>query len=71
MEQDDDARVLLGLLLDEPRHWSVAELAVHLGWDHVRVEDVAAELCRDGLAHRHAEFVFASRAASRCRQLSL
>ena len=66
----DDARVLLAILLDEPTtHFSTAELAVELGWPAERVEDALAEVVRSGLAHRHGQFAFASRAAVRCREL--
>ncbi|MEA2331527.1 MAG: hypothetical protein QOH58_1665 [Thermoleophilaceae bacterium] len=70
MEPDDDARVLLGLLLDEPcRHFAPGELEALTGWPAWRVQDAVAGLVRDGLAHQHERFAFASRRAVRVAEL--
>ena len=69
-EPFDDASALLGVLTDDPAiHWSMAELGLHMGWEQDRVETVAAELRRDGVAHDEGGFVWPSRAAVRCREL--
>jgi hypothetical protein len=69
-EPFDDAGALLGLLTDEPEvHWSNGELQIQLGWDASRLADVLFELVGDGLAHRQGGFAWASRAATRCREL--
>jgi hypothetical protein len=44
MRQMVDARVLTGVLLDEPhRHFATTELATELGWPAWRVQDAIAE----------------------------
>jgi hypothetical protein len=69
-EPFDDAGALFGVLTEDPRvHWSRSELELQMGWDTVRVEDTLAELERDGLAHRHGPFAWATRAAARSREL--
>ena len=66
MDPDHDARVLLGLPLDEPtRHFSDGELASLLGWSQGRIDDALRALEGDRLAHRQGELSFASRAALR------
>jgi hypothetical protein len=65
-----DARVLLGILTDEPHtHFDRLELTRELGWEEERVEDALADLARSGLVNRQGRFAFASRAAVRCREL--
>jgi hypothetical protein len=65
-DPDYDARALLGLLLDhDPAHLSMHELQRILDFDAIRTEDTLANLVRDGLAQRHGEFAFPSRAAVR------
>jgi hypothetical protein len=72
MEPDADARILLGLLLDEPlRHFSEGELETLLDWPAWRVQDAVGGLAGDGLAHRQGSFAFASRAAWRCSKLGI
>jgi hypothetical protein len=69
-EAFDDAGALLGILTDDPRqHWSWSELQLQMGWPAERLDDALAELERDGLAHRHDRFCWASRAATRTREL--
>lgn len=66
----DAERVLLGLLLqDAAARFSSSELARELGWPAFEVEDALAGLVRSGLAHRHGDFAFASRAAVRAAEL--
>jgi hypothetical protein len=66
MDADYDARALLGVLLDHsPAHLSFDELRRVLDFDAPRLDDALAGLVRDGLAHRHGDFAFASRAAAR------
>jgi hypothetical protein len=66
----DDDRALIGILLDEAaRHFKSCELARELGWPAFQIEDALAGLVRSGLAHRHGDFAFASRAAVRAAQL--
>ena len=68
-EPFDDAGALFGVLTEDPRvHWSRSELELQMGWDTVRVEDTLAELERDGLAHRHGPFAWATIAAARSRE---
>ena len=68
-EPFDDPGALFGVLSEDPRvHWSRSELELQMGWDTVRVEDSLAELERDGLAHRHGPFTWATRAAVRSRE---
>jgi hypothetical protein len=70
MDRDAADRVLLGVLLDEPKaHFSTGELETELGWPAFRIEDALAELVRSGLAHRHGDFAWASRAAGRAAEL--
>jgi hypothetical protein len=70
-ECDQAERTVLDLLLDArvPGPWSVHEIEVELG-DAVRAADAIAGLRRAGLVHRCEEFVFATRPAVRCMQLS-
>ena len=69
-EPFDDPEALFSVLTDDPRvHWSRSELELQMGWDRVRIEDTLAELERDGLAHRHGRFAWATRAAARAREL--
>jgi DNA-binding HxlR family transcriptional regulator len=69
-EPFDDGGALLALLLDEPTvHWSFDELERQMGWLPDRLEDVLAELDRDGLIHRRGGAVWPTRAAVRCRTL--
>jgi hypothetical protein len=68
-EPFDDPGALFGVLTEDPRvHWSRSELELQMGWDTVRVEDTLAELERDGLAHRHGPFAWATIAAARSRE---
>jgi hypothetical protein len=70
MDPDADARILLGVLLDEPtRHFSEGELVALTGWPVWRVQDALAGLVRDGLAHRNGIYTFVSRAATRSAEL--
>ena len=69
-EPFDDPEALFSVLTDDPRvHWSRSELELQMGWDRVRIEDTLAELERDGLAHRHGPFAWATRVAARSREL--
>jgi hypothetical protein len=61
--------VLSELLLNSQQHLSLDELARALSMSVTEVEDAAAQLARDGLVHRHAEFVFPTRAAVECDRL--
>ena len=66
----DDAleRALMALLLAwHPGQLSIGELARELG---PHAADAARELEAAGLAHRHGEFVFATRAAVRAAELA-
>ena len=68
-EPFDDPGALFDVLTEDPRvQWSRSELELQMGWDTVRVEDTLAELERDGLAHRHGPFTWATRAAVRSRE---
>jgi hypothetical protein len=71
--QEDDAGVLLALLLEHyPAQLSVGELMCELGWPYeFRIHDALARLKQAGLAHRHDDFVFASRAAVRAQELGV
>ena len=62
---------ILLLLLDPEFHgpWTVYELGRELG-DQIAAEDAVRTLHEGGLAHCCGEFVFASRAAARCHQLT-
>jgi hypothetical protein len=63
----NDAGTLLGLLLDEAagHYWLISELERALSWRRLDVEDVLAELERDGLVNRPAELVRPPRATVR------
>jgi hypothetical protein len=68
-EPFDDPGALFGVLTEDPRvHWSRSELELQMGWDTIRVEDTLAELERDGLAHRHGPYAWATIAAARSRE---
>jgi hypothetical protein len=71
MDHDADARVLLGLLLDEPlRRFSHCELEALTGWPSWRTGDAVSLLVRDGLAHNDTSGgAWASRASSRAVDL--
>jgi hypothetical protein len=73
MNADYDAHAVLGVLLDHsPAHLSTDELGRMLhDFNAVRVEDTLTDLVRDGLAHRHGGFAFASRAAVRFKALGV
>lgn len=49
--------------------WSIAELS-HARNDPLGTEDAINRLLRAGLIHRHDEFVFPTRAATRYSQIS-
>jgi hypothetical protein len=69
-ESFDDPGSLLALLTDDSRqHWPWSELQLQMGWLPERLDDALAELERDGLAHRHDGFFWATRAATRTREL--
>jgi hypothetical protein len=70
-ELDEAERAVLHMLLDSevPGPWSVHEIEVEMG-SRVRAADAIAGLRRAGLVHRCEEFVFATRPAARCVQLS-
>jgi hypothetical protein len=69
-EPFDDAGALLAILTDDSRqHWSWSELQLQMNWPPARLEDAVAELERDDLLHRHDGYVWASRAATRTREL--
>jgi hypothetical protein len=71
-DPDADARILLGVLLDEPTaHVSNGELARLIGWPTFRVEDAASELARSGLVHRDRDWLFPTLSARRYRDLAL
>jgi hypothetical protein len=69
---DDDARsdrAVLDLLLNEGGGpWSVSEVVLEIG-DHVVTVDSLRRLHGAGLVHRLDDFVFVTRAASRCAAL--
>jgi hypothetical protein len=71
LELDRAERAALDLLLTSggPGLWSMAELARALGGE-VPAADAVAGLSAAGLLHRHAEFVFATRAAVRSHALA-
>jgi hypothetical protein len=62
--------VVLHLLLDDPTPglWSTDELAKAHG-DPIATADALAGLHATGLVHRHREFVWPSRAATRAAQI--
>jgi hypothetical protein len=68
---DDDERAVLMLLLESPTPWpwSLQELALELG-SELRTTDAVARLHAAGLAHSCHEFVWATRAAARWRELA-
>jgi hypothetical protein len=62
---------ILDLLVDgeNQRPWTMAELGLEIG-DAVVVADAVASLAGAGLVHKTSDgFVFATRAAIRCRKL--
>jgi hypothetical protein len=67
---DEPELVVLALLLEAggPAQWSVRELALELGCERQAIKAVVA-LRTAGLVHCCEEFVFASRAAVRFRNL--
>ncbi|HEY7892112.1 MAG TPA: hypothetical protein VIC05_07885 [Solirubrobacteraceae bacterium] len=72
-ERDDlDDGILLTMLLDSepPGLWSVEEVVRALG-NRTGAADSLMRLERDGLIHRHGEFVFATRAAIRAREIEV
>lgn len=66
MTDDDIGRasetLVMSVLLDDPRPLSRAEVATAIG-DRIKAEDGIEALKRSGLAHEHAGFVWATRAA--------
>jgi hypothetical protein len=65
-------RWVLAMLLEEPaRHWSRCELRVALSIDLPDLDDAISALSRCGLAHRNADYVFASRAATEFHRLGI
>lgn len=70
-EDRDDFDLLTILLHPEDHHglWSVDELG-RARKDAVGTEDAVNRLVKAGLVHRHGEFVFPTRAATRYSQIS-
>jgi hypothetical protein len=69
--EDDMDKGVLELLLHSPQWpWSVEEVGREVG-DRLAAEDAVSRLNRAGLAHRHGEFVFPTRAAIRAVQLDV
>ena len=70
-EERDDFDVLTILLHPDDHRgmWSIAELS-HARNDPLGTEDAINRLLRAGLIHRHDEFVFPTRAATRYSQIS-
>jgi hypothetical protein len=70
-EERTDFDVLTILLHSEDHHglWSIAEIQQARN-DPLGTEDAINRLLRAGLIHRHDEFVFPTRAATRYRQIS-
>lgn len=75
----EDARVqadVLSFLLGQPNQISLAELLREMAeptygpYSTDEVERTTRDLVHAGLAHRHGEFVFATRAAVHYRQLA-
>ncbi|HEX8084424.1 MAG TPA: hypothetical protein VF529_09050 [Solirubrobacteraceae bacterium] len=69
--EDDaaDTAILTLLLCDDHQHpWADEEVAREIG-DDLTVTDALARLRSTGLVHRHAGFVFPTRAAQRASQL--
>ena len=63
-----DAAILTLLLDDDHQHpWTDEEVARDIG-DDLAVTDALARLQSTGLVHRHAGFVFPTRAAQRASQ---
>jgi predicted transcriptional regulator len=69
-EKDIDKAVLELLLHSQQWPWSVEEVGREIG-DRLGAEDALSRLARAGLAHRHDEFVFPSRAAIRAVELDI
>jgi hypothetical protein len=71
VEMDLAEHVVLHLLLDEehPGPWSEREIELTVGSELV-TQDAIAALHSAGLVHRCHEFVFATRAATRFRDLA-
>jgi hypothetical protein len=67
-ENDIDKAVFELLLHSQRWPWSVEEVGCEVG-DQLGAEDAQSRLARAGLAHRHDEFVFPSRAAIRAVEL--
>lgn len=69
-ESVGDAGALLANLTDDSRqHWSWSELQLQMAWTPQRLDDALVELERDGLVHRWDGFFWATRAATRTREL--
>jgi predicted transcriptional regulator len=67
---DQDARWTLEQLLEDgPIPWTVEDLQRELRIDRLMLDDALAGLLRAGLAHRHGDVVFASRAAVQFHRL--
>jgi hypothetical protein len=69
-EQVEQAILVMLLVADEQRPWSVHEVELEIG-DHIETVDGLDALHRVGLIHRCGDFVFATRAALRAEQLAL
>lgn len=67
MEQREGG--ILHTLLSDHRHWSMEELQRE--FDGEEIEAPVRCLVEAGLAHKHGEFVFASRAAVRYEELDV
>jgi hypothetical protein len=69
-EQVERAILVMLLVADEQRPWSVHEVELEIG-DHIETADGLGALHRAGLIHRCGDFVFATRAAVRAQQLAV